>query len=66
VANRLGRGYSTVTSPDDGHRTEHTGGMLATRYALMNPTAVEQLVLVDPIGLDRAAGSSFAVKATRC
>jgi len=28
----------------------------------MYPTAVEQLVLVGPIGLDRAAGSSFATK----
>jgi pimeloyl-ACP methyl ester carboxylesterase len=36
--------------------------MLAIRYALTYPTAVEQLVLVDPIGLDRAAGSSFAAK----
>lgn len=29
-----------------------TGGMLATRYALMYPQAVEQLVLVNPIGLE--------------
>jgi pimeloyl-ACP methyl ester carboxylesterase len=29
-----------------------TGGMLAIRYALMYPEAVEQLVLVDPIGLE--------------
>ncbi|MGI4946962.1 MAG: alpha/beta fold hydrolase, partial [Janthinobacterium lividum] len=29
-----------------------TGGMLAIRYALMFPGAVEQLVLVDPIGLE--------------
>ncbi len=29
-----------------------TGGMLATRFALMYPEAVEQLVLVNPIGLD--------------
>lgn len=29
-----------------------TGGMLATRYALMYPDAVSQLVLVNPIGLE--------------
>jgi pimeloyl-ACP methyl ester carboxylesterase len=29
-----------------------TGGMLAMRYALMYPDAVDQLVLVDPIGLE--------------
>ncbi len=29
-----------------------TGGMLAVRYALMYPEATEQLVLVDPIGLE--------------
>ncbi|MCW6510420.1 alpha/beta fold hydrolase [Lichenifustis flavocetrariae] len=29
-----------------------TGGMLAIRYALMFPDATEQLVLVDPIGLE--------------
>ena len=29
-----------------------TGGMLAMRYALMYPGAVDQLVLVDPIGLE--------------
>jgi pimeloyl-ACP methyl ester carboxylesterase len=29
-----------------------TGGMLSMRYALMYPTAVDQLVLVDPIGLE--------------
>jgi pimeloyl-ACP methyl ester carboxylesterase len=29
-----------------------TGGMLGTRYALMYPAEVDQLVLVDPIGLE--------------
>jgi pimeloyl-ACP methyl ester carboxylesterase len=29
-----------------------TGGMLATRYALMYPQQVEQLVMVNPIGLE--------------
>jgi pimeloyl-ACP methyl ester carboxylesterase len=29
-----------------------TGGMLAVRYALMHPHALEQLVLVNPIGLE--------------
>jgi pimeloyl-ACP methyl ester carboxylesterase len=29
-----------------------TGGMLATRYALMYPAAVQKLVLVNPIGLE--------------
>ncbi|HEY0233548.1 MAG TPA: alpha/beta hydrolase [Afipia sp.] len=29
-----------------------TGGMLAMRYALLYPKAVDQLVLVDPIGLE--------------
>ena len=29
-----------------------TGGMLAVRYALLYPDAVERLVLVDPIGLE--------------
>jgi pimeloyl-ACP methyl ester carboxylesterase len=37
------------------------GGMLAIRYALMFPDAVEQLVLVNPIGLEdwQAAGVPF-------
>lgn len=29
-----------------------TGGMLATRYSLMYPQAVEQLIMVNPIGLE--------------
>jgi pimeloyl-ACP methyl ester carboxylesterase len=29
-----------------------TGGMIATRYALMYPESTEQLILVDPIGLE--------------
>jgi pimeloyl-ACP methyl ester carboxylesterase len=29
-----------------------TGGMIAVRYALMYPTQTEQLVLVDPLGLE--------------
>ncbi|MBI3311468.1 MAG: alpha/beta hydrolase, partial [Serratia liquefaciens] len=29
-----------------------TGGMLATRYSLMYPQAVERLVMVNPIGLE--------------
>ncbi len=29
-----------------------TGGMLAIRYALMYPHAVDQLILVDPVGLE--------------
>jgi pimeloyl-ACP methyl ester carboxylesterase len=29
-----------------------TGGMIAMRYALMYPEAVQQLILVDPIGLE--------------
>lgn len=38
------------------------GGMLATRYALMHPEATEQLVLVNPIGLEdwQAAGVPYA------
>jgi pimeloyl-ACP methyl ester carboxylesterase len=28
------------------------GGMLAARYALMYPDAVDELVLVDPLGLE--------------
>jgi pimeloyl-ACP methyl ester carboxylesterase len=37
------------------------GGMLAMRYALMFPDAVEQLVLVDPLGLEdwQAQGVPF-------
>jgi pimeloyl-ACP methyl ester carboxylesterase len=41
----LGIGRVTIV----GHST---GGMLATRYALMFPLEVEQLVLVNPIGLE--------------
>jgi pimeloyl-ACP methyl ester carboxylesterase len=41
----LGIGTATVI----GHST---GGMLAIRYGLMYPAEVEQLVLVDPIGLE--------------
>ena len=38
------------------------GGMLAARYALMYPEAVEQLVLVNPLGLEdwKAEGVPFA------
>ncbi len=38
------------------------GGMLASRYALMYPDAVEQLVLVNPIGLEdwQAKGVPYA------
>ena len=38
-----------------------TGGMLATRYALMYPQAVSQLVMVNPIGLEdwKALGVPF-------
>ncbi|MEO8038961.1 MAG: alpha/beta hydrolase [Betaproteobacteria bacterium] len=38
------------------------GGMLAARYALMFPDAVDRLVLVDPIGLEdwRAEGVPYA------
>lgn len=37
------------------------GGMLAARYALMFPDAVEQLVMVDPLGLEdwQAKGVSY-------
>ena len=41
----LGVGRATVI----GHST---GGMLGIRYALMYPSEVDQLVLVDPIGLE--------------
>jgi pimeloyl-ACP methyl ester carboxylesterase len=41
----LGIGKATIL----GHST---GGMLAIRYGLMYPAGVEQLVLVDPIGLE--------------
>jgi pimeloyl-ACP methyl ester carboxylesterase len=39
-----------------------TGGMLGVRYALMYPDAVDQLVLVDPIGLEdwKAKGVPWA------
>jgi pimeloyl-ACP methyl ester carboxylesterase len=42
---RLGIDHAIVV----GHST---GGMLATRYALMYPEATDQLVLVNPIGLE--------------
>ncbi|MBP2290812.1 alpha/beta fold hydrolase [Azospirillum rugosum] len=42
---RIGVGRATIL----GHST---GGMLATRYALMYPDATERLVLVNPIGLE--------------
>jgi len=42
---RLGIERATII----GHST---GGMLGIRYALMHPEEVEQLVLVDPIGLE--------------
>ncbi len=45
LLDRLGVSRAIVT----GHST---GGMLATRYALMYPDAVDQLVLVNPIGLE--------------
>jgi pimeloyl-ACP methyl ester carboxylesterase len=41
----LGVSHATIV----GHST---GGMLGIRYALMYPDAVDQLVLVDPIGLE--------------
>ncbi|MFH6782882.1 MULTISPECIES: alpha/beta fold hydrolase [Methylobacterium] len=41
----LGIGKATIV----GHSM---GGMLAARYALMFPDAVEQLVMVDPLGLE--------------
>jgi pimeloyl-ACP methyl ester carboxylesterase len=40
-------GISTVTLI-----AHSTGGMIAVRYALMYPAEVQQLVLVDPIGLE--------------
>jgi pimeloyl-ACP methyl ester carboxylesterase len=42
------------------------GGMLAMRYSLMYPDAVEQLVLVDPLGLEdwKAEGVPYATVAT--
>jgi len=42
---RLGVAQATLVA-------HSTGGMIATRYALMYPQAVEQLVLVNPIGLE--------------
>jgi pimeloyl-ACP methyl ester carboxylesterase len=45
LVTHLGIGRVTIV----GHST---GGMLATRYALMFPQEVEQLVLVNPIGLE--------------
>lgn len=45
LLDRLGIPRATLV----GHST---GGMLAARYALLYPAAVEQLVLVDPIGLE--------------
>ncbi len=45
LLDRLGVAQAIVV----GHST---GGMLATRYALMYPEAVERLVMVNPIGLE--------------
>jgi pimeloyl-ACP methyl ester carboxylesterase len=45
LLNSLGISQATVI----GHST---GGMLATRYALMFPQSVKQLVMVNPIGLE--------------
>lgn len=45
LLDRLGVAHAIVV----GHST---GGMLAIRYALMHPDTVDQLVLVNPIGLE--------------
>jgi len=50
-----GNTHDLLTSLGIGHAVmigHSTGGMLAMRYALMYPDAVDQLVLVDPIGLE--------------
>jgi len=56
--NALLRSLGTVRATIIGHSM---GGMMAIRYALMYPEAVEQMVLVNPIGLEdwQAAGVPF-------